>query len=99
MMETPISVDEHSVGLVFKHPTETSVSSRGGRWNVFGNEVPKEEIVFFTQVLLIYVIAITSIVNLSLEAKNDTLWTSLLSASLGYMLPAPQMTSRKKKQI
>ena len=99
MMETPISVDEHSVGLVFKHPTETIVSSHGGRWNVFGNEVPKEEIVFFTQVILIYVIAITSIVNLSLEAKNDTLWTSLLSASLGYMLPAPQMNTRKKKQI
>ena len=72
MMKTPISVDEHSVGLVFKHPTETSVSSHGGRRNVFGNDVPKEEIVFFTQVLLKYVIAITIIVKLSLEAKNDT---------------------------
>ena len=99
MMETPISIDEHSVGLVSKHPTETSVSSRGGRWNVFGNEVPKEEIVFFTQVILIYVIAITSIVNLTMEAKHETLWTSLLSASLGYMLPAPQLNNHKKKQI
>ena len=46
MMETPISVDEPSVVLVFKHPTETSVSSHGGRWNVFGNEVPKEGLCF-----------------------------------------------------
>ena len=98
-METPINVDEHSVGLVFKHPTETSVSSHGGRWNVFGSTVPKEEIVFFTQVILIYVIAITSIVNLTMEAKHETLWTSLLSASLGYMLPAPQLNNHKKKQI
>ena len=64
---------------------------------MFGSDELKEEIVFFTQVILIYVIAITSIVNLSMEAKNDTLWTSLLSASIGYMLPAPQLNSRKKK--
>ena len=99
MTETAISLDEHSIGRDFKQSSSTSVSSHGGRWNVFGSNVPKEEIVFFTQVILIYVIAITSIVNLTMEAKNDTLWTSLLSASLGYMLPAPQLNSHKKKQI
>ena len=31
--------------------------------------MPKEEILFFTQVILIYVIAITSIVNLTMEAN------------------------------
>ena len=51
------------------------------------------------QFILIYVIAITNIVNLTMEAKNDTLWTSLLSASLGYMLPAPHLNNHKKKQI
>ena len=66
---------------------------------MFGSDVPKEEIVFFTQVILIYVIAITSIVNLTMEAKHETLWTSLLSASLGYMLPAPPLNNLKKKQI
>jgi hypothetical protein len=70
-----------------------SLSSKG-RWNVFGSHVPKEEIVFFSQVILIYVIAITSIVNLTLNTENSNLWTSLLSASLGYMLPAPNL-SRK----
>ena len=65
---------------------------------MFGSEVPKKEIVFFTQVILIYVIAITSIVNLTLDGTNDTLWTSLFSASLGYMLPAPQLNSHKKKK-
>ena len=96
-METAVSLGDHSPEPDFNHPTPASLSSRG--WNVFGSEVPKEEIVFFTQVILIYVIAITSIVNLTMEAKNDTLWTSLLSASLGYMLPAPQLNSHKKKQI
>ena len=98
-METTISLTEHSPELDFHQPTPASLSSHGGRWNVFGNEVPKEEIVFFTQVILVYVIAITSIVNLTMEAKHETLWTSLLSASLGYMLPAPQLNNPKKKQI
>ena len=91
MTETAISLGEQSLGPDFNQPTPTSMSSHGGRWNVFGSDVPNEEIVFFTQIILIYVIAITSIVNLTMEAKNDTLWTSLLSASLSYMLPAPQL--------
>ena len=98
-METAVSLGEHSIEPDFNHPTQTSLSSHGGRWNVFGSEVPKEEIVFFTQVILIYVIAITSIVNLTMKAENETLWTSLLSASLGYMLPAPQLNNHKKKRI
>ena len=98
-METAVSLGDHSPEPDFHQPTPASLSSHGGRWNVFGSEVPKEEIVFFTQVILIYVIAITSIVNLTMEAKHETLWTSLLSASLGYMLPAPQLNNHKKKQI
>ena len=98
-METAVSLGEQSIGPDFNQATPASLSSRGGRWNVFGSDVPKGEIVFFTQVILIYVIAITGIVNLTMEAKNGTPWTSLLSASLGYMLPAPQLNNHKKKQI
>ena len=98
-METAISLGDHSPDPEFNNPTPASLSSHGGRWNVFGSEVPKEEIVFSTQVILIYLIAITSIVNLTMEAKHETLWTSLLSASLGYMLPAPQLNNLRKKQI
>ena len=98
-METAVSLGEQSPEPNFNHTIPASLSSHGGRWNVFGSNVPKEEIVFFTQVILIYVIAITSIVNLTMEAKHETLWTSLLSASLGYMLPAPQLNNLRKKQI
>ena len=98
-METEVNLGEHSPVPDFNHPTPASLSSHGGRWNVFGSNAPKEEIVFFTQVILIYIISITSIVNLTMEAKHETLWTSLLSASLGYMLPAPQLNNLKKEQI
>ena len=76
-METAVSLGELSLKPDFNHHTPNSLSSHGGRWNVFGSDVPKEEITFFTQVILIYVIAITSIVNLTMETKNDTIWTSL----------------------
>ena len=53
-METVVSLGDHSPEPDFNHTTPTSLSSHGGRWNVFGSDVPKDEIVFFTQVILIY---------------------------------------------
>ena len=92
-METVVNLGDHTPDPEFNHPTPANLSSHGGRWNVFGSTVPKEGIVFFTQVILIYVIAITSIVYLTMEAVHETLWTSLLSASLEYMLLAPQLNN------
>ena len=90
--ETSISLDEPSLG---NSPTNAaSVASHTSRWNVFGIQLPNEEIVFF--VILIYLIAITGIVNLTMGAPNETLWTTLPNASLGYMLPAPQLNGHKK---
>jgi hypothetical protein len=65
-------------------------------WNIFGYQVPKSEIVFFSQVILIYTIVITSIVNLSLgtnEGENKV-WIALLSSSFGYLLPNPTLKKR-----
>ena len=71
-------------------------SSRSN-WNVFGNKIPKEEIVFFTQVILIYIVCVACIINLSIGNGNSNLWTSLLSGSLGYLLPAPKL--RKHESV
>ena len=74
---------------------DTSIPSLGSettsRWNIFGNRVPKEEIVFISQVVLIYIVCITCIVNLSLGIENKSLWASLLSGGLGYILPSPTL--------
>ena len=64
----------------------------GSRWTLCGSNIPKEEIVFFTQVILIYVVSITCIVNLALGIGDSTLWASLLSGSLGYLLPSPTLS-------
>ena len=64
-------------------------------WNVFGSSLPKSEIVFFTQVVLIYIVVITSIVNLTVFKESDgKLWTALLSSSFGYLLPNPTLKKR-----
>ena len=66
-------------------------SMETNRWVLFGNKIPKEEIVYFCQVVIVYVVVITSIVNLSLENGSSELWISLLSSAIGYILPNPSL--------
>ena len=74
---------------------ENSDSGSGGspnhNWHMFGRKLPKSEIVFFMQVFLIYIVVITSIVNLTINKDEGKLWTALLSSSLGYLLPNPNL--------
>ena len=60
-------------------------------WHVFGTECPKEEIVFFCQVIILYTVIVVSIYNLTAGYADSTLWTALQSSSLGYLPPNPSM--------
>jgi hypothetical protein len=70
--------------------TECNVSSVSNRWRLCGGKFPKSEVVFFVQVILIYIVVITSLVNISLGEK-DQLWILLLTSSIGYLLPNPTL--------
>ena len=63
-------------------------------WKVLGKSVPKTEIKFITQVIIIYIVIITCIINLSLANGDSNLWTALLSSCLGYMLPNPSIKNK-----
>ena len=63
-------------------------SSRG--WRLLGNNISKSEIVFFIQVILIYGVVITSLVNISLGDTQE-LWVVLLTSCLGYLMPSPSL--------
>lgn len=65
-------------------------------WNVLGYPVPKQEVVFFSQIIILYIVIIISLVNLSLQNGDQNLWISFLSASIGYLLPNPTI---KKQTI
>ena len=60
-------------------------------WHLFGTECPNEEIVFFCQVIILYTVIVVSIYNLTVGHDDSTLWTALLSSSLGYLLPNPSL--------
>ena len=68
----------------------------GERCKFCGSKFPKEVIIYFCQVLMVYIVVITSIINLCISDTNTCLWSSLVSASVGYLLPSPSI-SRKQK--
>ena len=63
-------------------------------WWWFGQKLPQSEVVFFTQVLIIYTVIILSLVNLTLNHPEKQLWTALLGSCLGYLLPQPTFTPK-----
>lgn len=71
-------------------------------WNILGKKLPQTEVVFFSQVILLYIVILTCIVNLSLNVENSNLWICLMSSCLGYLLPNPKIENGTKtgsKQI
>ena len=84
-MASPVSVD-------FMESSETH--SQNQQWRICGSGVPKSEIVFLCQVIILYTVILTSIYNLTQNNTDTNLWTALLSSSLGYLLPHP--TIKKK---
>jgi hypothetical protein len=70
---------------------ENAVARSNSNWVMFGQNIPKSEIVFFTQVIILYTVIIVSIYNLSKGSNDDKLWITLLSSSIGYLLPNPSI--------
>jgi hypothetical protein len=68
-------------------------------WKFFGYDVPKPEIIFFSQVVLIYMVVITSLINVSIANGDTTVWISLLCSCLGYMLPNPSLPSTQLNNL
>ena len=65
-------------------------------WHVFGRRVPRSEIVFFCQTFIIYVVVVTSLVNITLQNGPLNLWIALLASGLGYLLPHPSLDKSQR---
>lgn len=52
-----------------------------------------ENTLFMVQVTAILLVVGASVINLSLQTGNVELWTMILTASLGYLMPNPKFTS------
>ena len=64
---------------------------RSNVWTFFEQEVFKAEIVFFAQIILIYIVIIVSLINLTREHEDSNIWIALLGSALGYVLPNPTL--------
>ena len=77
--------------------TDEVVSNNGSaRWIVCWQEVPRREVIFFVQVIILYIVICVSLANLTLKIGNQTLWSSLLAGSLGYLLPSPTIRDKNR---
>ena len=70
--------------------------SRVNTWRGCGGECPSGEVVFFAQVLLIFIVVIAAVVNLAMDTGKTEFWAGIMSACLGYILPSPSITFKKK---
>lgn len=47
-------------------------------------------VMFITQTVFLFVVVVTSLVNLTINNGNTNLWTMVLTSCLGYMMPNPR---------
>ena len=66
-------------------------------WRFCGKRVPRGEILFFSQIIILYIIIISCLINLSFNIGNQSLFICLLSSSVGYILPNPSTSKQKGK--
>ena len=60
------------------------------------DRIVKNRFTFFAQIIVVYMIIITSLVQIRLRSPDKELWLILLSSSIGYILPSPGLKFRKQ---
>lgn len=56
--------------------------------------IPRSEVAFFSQIIIIFMIIVVSLYKLcyeELSCEEKPIWVSILSSAVGYLLPNPQL--------
>lgn len=61
------------------------------QWKMFGEKIPRAEIVYFAQLLICLILIIACIVMLVLHDSNREYWMICLSSTVGYIMPSPTL--------
>ena len=64
-------------------------------WTLFGSKFSRMALVFLCQVIILYISIITCFVNLTMHNGPNELWITVLSFSLGTILPSPKVRKSK----
>ena len=59
--------------------------------------MPKQEVVFVSQIIASFIIVIVALLNLSLNDRNKELWSALVGAGFGYLVPNPTFQRRRRR--
>lgn len=74
-----------------KNEEEGGRRGRSVLWTLMGKKIPRSELTYLCQMTLIYIVVITSLVNLTTGTTHTELFVSLLSSALGLALPSPHL--------
>ena len=69
----------------------TGVNTEQGMWKVCGKEMSRSALVFIFQITILYIAIITCFANLTVRNGPVELWITILSLSLGSILPSPKV--------
>ena len=64
-------------------------------WFFCGRQTSRSALVFVSQITILYIAIITCFINLSLRNGSSELWITILSLSLGSILPSPKVKNKK----
>ena len=64
-------------------------------WTLFGSKFSRTALVFLCQVIISFFSIITCFVNLTVRNGPNELWITVLSLSLGNILPSPEVRKSK----
>ena len=76
----------------------THGSVMSAQWKVCCSKVPKEEVVFISQVVTALIVIISGLLNITLTQENSSLWATLVSGAVGYLLPGPRLNKRSENK-
>jgi hypothetical protein len=75
--------------------TSTSDSNISKIWKMCGNPIRKSQALFFSQIVILYIIILSCLFNLSFKNGRSEMWLSLLCTCIGAILPHPKFHKSK----
>ena len=93
-----VRVNDQPTDLGSHLPDRMSHTTTTTTWKWCGENVPRNEIVFFVQVIFALTIILACIIHLALKDENSQFWMVMLSGCMGYIMPNPSMKVPSKEK-
>lgn len=86
--------NENSQLIMEDEGVDTESNNSSKTWIVCGDRIPKSEIVYLTQMIVIFIVIIFCLVQVS-RVQNNEFYKNLLCLSVGTIIPNPSPEKKK----